>query len=386
MTDSPAERYLRLGLRLARHDDGVVDAYFGPAELAAQVGAEAPVEPRALVKEADALLGELADGWLRDQVAALRVFAGGLAGESRSYADEVEGCYGIRPVHTDEAVFAEAHERLADLLPGDGPLTQRFLRWRESMFVPADKVEPVVAAVIEEARTQTRALVDLPEGEGVDLEFVRDVTWLGYNDYLGDLRGRVSFNVTKPMTAMDLLLVAIHETYPGHQAERSCHEFFLVRGQGLLEETLALTPAPQSVISEGIGELAPQILLTGEGGPRLAAILHDAGVEFDLAHALAVERAARPCQWAQVNAALLLHEHGAGQADARSYLERWALIGPDMAAHVVRFITEPSSRTYVMNYPAGYRLCQSYVDGDPHRFRRLLTEQMRVTDLTTSSR
>jgi hypothetical protein len=39
---SAAERYLRLGLQLGRLADGVVDAYFGPAELKAAVDA-APV-------------------------------------------------------------------------------------------------------------------------------------------------------------------------------------------------------------------------------------------------------------------------------------------------------------------------------------------------------
>ncbi len=382
MTDSRAERYVRLGLRLGRHDDGVVDAYFGPAELAASVESEAPVDPRVLVADAEALLGELDDGWLRDQVSAVHAFAGRLAGETMSYADEVEGCYGIRPSHTEEAVFAEAHERLEELLPGSGPLADRHERWRDSMLVPTELIERLVAAVIEEAREQTRALVDLPDGEGVELVMVRDVPWLGYNYYLGDLRGRVEVNVSIPMTAMDLLLVAIHETYPGHQAERSLHEHFLVRGQSLLEETLVLAPAPQSVISEGLGQLAPRVLLGGVGGARFAAILHDAGVEFDLEQAVAVDAALEPCRWAEVNAALMLHQDGAGEADVLAYLRRWGVIGPELAAHVVRFITEPSSRTYIMNYPAGYRLCSSYVDGDPHRFRRLLTEQVRVSDLT----
>jgi hypothetical protein len=46
---------------------------------------------------------------------------------------------------------------------------------------------------------------------------------------------------------------------------------------------------------------------------------------------------------------------------------------------------EPTSRTYMMNYPAGLRLCSSFVDGDPARFRRLLTEQVRVRDLLDAS-
>ena len=93
MPDSLVERYLRLGLQLGRHVEGIVDAYYGPPELAAAVDAEPPVDPRRLVSAAEALLDEVEDGWLGDQVAGLRTFAGVLAGEPRSYADEVEGCY-----------------------------------------------------------------------------------------------------------------------------------------------------------------------------------------------------------------------------------------------------------------------------------------------------
>ena len=56
MTESAEERYLRLGLQLGRHVEGIVDAYFGPPELAASVEAEAPVDPRTLVAEAETLL------------------------------------------------------------------------------------------------------------------------------------------------------------------------------------------------------------------------------------------------------------------------------------------------------------------------------------------
>ena len=127
---------MRLGLQLGRHVEGLVDAYFGPPELAAAVEAEPPVEPRTLVAAAEALLDDLEDGWLRDQVVGLRTYAGALAGESGSYADEVEGCYGVRPTYTDEAVFTAAHESLEGLLPGEGTLAERYKRWQDSIRVP----------------------------------------------------------------------------------------------------------------------------------------------------------------------------------------------------------------------------------------------------------
>jgi hypothetical protein len=381
VTLSAAERYLRLGLQVGRHVDVVVDAYFGPPELAAAVDAEPPVEPRALVSAAEALLDELEDGWLRDQVVGLRAYAGVLAGESRSYADEVAGCYGVRPTYTDEAVFTAAHEQLEELLPGDGTLAERYQRWDSASLVPADRIEPLMTAVIEEARSWTHRVIELPAGEGVVMEIVHDKPWWASCDYLGHLGSRIALNVDLPMSAFELLVLSIHETYPGHHTERAVKEHRLVRGRGLLEETLVLSPTPQTLVTEGIAALAPYVLLEGDAGPALAAILHDAGIELDLAHALAVKRAHEPCRWAEVNAALLLHEAGASKAEAHAYLERWGLEAQAWAGHVIRFMTEPTQRTYILTYSAGRELCRSYVAGDPERFRRLLTEQVRARDL-----
>src|SRR4029453_95361 len=166
------------------------------------------------------------------------------------------------------------------LLPGDEPLAARHERWRAAMLVPSDQIERTVARVIEEARAQTRGLVELPAGEGVVLEIVREKPWLGFNFYLGCLQGRVAINIDLPMSGMDLLLVAIHETYPGHQAERAIKEHLLVRGRGLLEEAVVLVPTPQSLVSEGIGRLAPSLLLEGDRAAAFAALIGQASVEF----------------------------------------------------------------------------------------------------------
>jgi len=318
---------------------------------------------------------------LRDQVVGLRTYAGVLAGEPGSYADEVEGCYGVRPHYADEAVFTAAHEQLEELLPGDGLLAERYEHWEDAIRVPTEQIERTMAAVIEEARAWTRGLVELPADEGVVLEIVRDKPWWASCDYLGDLRSRIAVNVTLPMSAIELLILTLHETYPGHHTERCSKEHLLVRGRGLLDETLVLVPTPQTLVSEGIAKLAPEMLLEGEGGAPLAAVISDAGVEFDLAHALAIRRAHEPCAWAEVNAALMLHDGGASEAEVHAYLERWGLMSPKLAAHMIRFFTEPTTRTYIHTYSAGRELCRSYVAGEPERFRRLLTEQVRVGDL-----
>jgi hypothetical protein len=76
----------------------------------------------------------------------------------------------------------------------------------------------------------------------------------------------------------------------------------------------------------------------------------------------------------------MLHEQGESEAATQAYLERWGLLSPELAAHVVRFLDEPTSRTYLMNYAAGRELCGAYVAGEL-RFGTLLIEQVRVGDL-----
>jgi hypothetical protein len=381
VVESAVERYLRLGLQVGRHVEGIVDAYYGPPELAAAVDAEPPVDPKTLVADAERLLEELEDGWVRDQVAGLRTYAGVLAGESRSYADEVEGCYGVRPTHTDESAFEAAHAQLEELLPGKGSLAERHGRWQEAMRVPPEHAERLIAAVIEEARDWTHRLFGLPDGEGVELEIVRDKPWWAFCAYLGELRSRFEMNIDLPLPAFDLLLSAAHETYPGHHAERASKEHLLARGQGRLEETLVLVPTPQSLMAEGIAVLAPELLLRTDGGAALAAVVHDAGIDLDLTHALEVHRVLQPCRWAEVNAALMFHEDGASEAETKAYVERWGLLTPKLAAHLIRFFSAPTWRTYIVTYRAGRKLCDAYVRGDLARFRRLLTEQIRVRDL-----
>ena len=385
MSGSVTERYLLLGLRLGRHVDGIVDAYYGPPELAEAVASAEPVEPRLLVEDAEALLHGVPDGWLRDQIAGLRTYAGALAGDAATYSDEVEGCYGVRPPFTDEEVFAAAHAELEQLLPGEGGLADRHERWKQETRVPADRLEPTLAGVIEAARTWTRDAVGLPEGEGVSLEIVHDEPWMAFCEYRGGLQSHISVNGDLPIAAVELLRLAIHETYPGHHAESCSKDQLLVRGRGWLEETILLVPTPQSLVSEGIASLAPELLLEGKAGPALAAIVHDGGVDFDLPHALAVERALEPCEWAVVNAAVLLHERGETATAVQAYLRRWGLLSPELAAHAVRFLEELSSRTYILTYPAGLALCRVFVAGEPGRFRRLLTERVRVGELLAAA-
>ena len=387
MSGSIAERYVRLGLRVGRHVEGIVDAYFGPPEWAAEVEAAAPVEPGVLVAEAQALLEEVDDGWLRDQLAGLRVYTGVLAGESASYPDEVEGCYGVRPSRVPESVYEEVHAELDELLPGEGTLYERRQAWRDRHLVSGDKVVAVTQDLLPVLRTRTNALLELPAGEELTLEPVSDEPWWAFNYYLGNLASRVVLNVDVPTTGLDLVHLVGHEVYPGHHTEHAVKEQVLIRDRGKIEEAIQLVPTPQAVLSEGIAEAGIDVVLDDAGREEAYAVLRSHGLELaDPALSERIAKAAERLRTVGLDTALLIHEEGASEAEAQAYVERWSLMSPDQAQHSVSFVTDPTWRAYVITYSAGRDLCRAYIDGDPARLATLLTEHVRIGDLLAAAR
>jgi hypothetical protein len=80
----------------------------------------------------------------------------------------------------------------------------------------------------------------------------------------------------------------------------------------------------------------------------------------------------------------MIHDGGVSREEAQAYVERWSLNPPERAAHAIGFVTDPTWRAYAITYSAGRDLCRRYVDGDPARFRTLLTEHVRVGELLSA--
>lgn len=381
-----AERYLVLGLRLGKHVDGLVDAYYGPPQLQAQVDAEELVPAAQLAADADALCGELPDGWLRDQVRGCATYARVLAGEPMSYSDEVEGCYGVRPSKVSEDVYAQVHAELEELYPGDGSLFERRNAWRDVHLVSGDLAVPVLQDLLALMRRRTEeVLLELPTGDDVILEAVNDEPWWAFNYYLGSLRSRVVLNVDVPTTGPDLIHLAGHEVFPGHHTEHAVKEQLLIREQGKIEEGIQLVPTPQAVLSEGIAETGAELILDEAAKEEAYAILRRHGATLvDPELSERISKVAEGLRTVGLDAALMIHEEGASVAEAEAYVERWNLVTPEQAKHSVRFVTDPTWRAYVITYSAGRDLCRAYTQGDPARFRTLLTEPVRIGELLSA--
>ncbi|HSJ58639.1 MAG TPA: hypothetical protein VLC95_15760 [Anaerolineae bacterium] len=385
--DEIGRAYLRLALGIERHFEGFVDAYFGPAELRREVDKGEPRALEALVEDGEALLRQVAGGvtdaqrrdFLERQVGAMAAVAGSLAGERLDFMEEVRHYFDIIPEMVDEAVFEAAHAELDALVPGDGALVERMAAWRKGLELAEERVMPVFERARDETRRRTLALFDLPEGEELTLELVKNQPWSAYNWYLGDYRSRIEVNTDLPVRVDSAVPLMAHEAYAGHHTEHAIKEQRLYRDEGRGEHGVQLLLAPECVLSEGIADSARQMVLPDD---ELEAFLHDelyplAGLPAsEVARQVAIHRASEGLRGVSGNAALLLHRDGWSAEDVQAYLEKWALRTPQEAAKSLSFVQNPLFRSYVFNYALGKELIAPLLEGADavENFRRLLSE------------
>ncbi len=397
--DPIARDYLLLALRLDQHVPGLVDGYFGPASLKAEIDLEQGRSPGRLRDDAAGLLArvaaELEPGdrrtWLTAQLRALERQAAELAGERLPYVEHVARCFDWAPERRDDATFDHAAAELDMLLPGPGPVADRLVAFDAELEIPFDRLSEVVDWLVPGFRERARPLFGLPEGEDLRVTLVRDQPWSGYDWYDGGLRSRVDINTDLPVRAYDLLRTLAHETYPGHHLEHAWKEADLVERQGRLEASVLLINTPECLISEGLADLGRDFALPADGLVELLVEVFD---RADLPVAADAGRARETAQLAaaiagprfelaatRVNAALLRHAEGASHEETLEYLVQVGRYPPAVAQKRLEFIEHPLWRTYVFVYSEGEALLRRWLgmvpDRErPGRFARLLHEQL----------
>ena len=107
MTPGVVARYRALGLAMDRHVPGPVDSYYGPKQIPAGVGGRRS--------------WRLSTLWARH-------------GQ-------------FLPPSTQLSRSATRRRRLEEVVPGDGPLLDRYVSWRGARTVPVDRLQAAVASL-----------------------------------------------------------------------------------------------------------------------------------------------------------------------------------------------------------------------------------------------
>ena len=382
--------YLRLGLRFDRLVEGFVDAYTGDPALRREVDNEPAPDPAVLARRATELRAELtASGlpeprvrFLAAHLTALECSGRVLAGQQVGFVAEVAAYFDVVIEPGQPEAYHEAHAQIDRLLPGSEPLADRFVAYRARDEVRPHRLEAAVQALSRALRDRVRAEFGLPPEEVVQYEVVTDKPWSGFNYYLGDFRSRVAINADLGHRMAQLPHLVAHESYPGHHTEHCRKEAGLVRSQQQAEHTIFLVNTPQCLMAEGLADLGLPVAVGPGWGPWAAEILGDLGMRMDGELAEQLDVAAAGLLAVRQDAALMLHDRGADQADVQTYLQRWLLVPEPRARQMVRFLADPLWRAYTTTYVEGYRLLRGWLDARPpaqplsQRYLRLLDEPL----------
>lgn len=380
MTDI-AERYIRLAHAIDAHSEGFIDGYGGPPEWAVREARD----PHALMAEASALLADVAGvpeearrEWLTVQVRAMHTMTRLLSGEAIAYADEVRGLYDIEARRADLNELDGALRALDAALPGSGSLIEREEALRSRVAVPRGDILRVAAPILAELRSRVSERFGLPDGEDFSIELVNDRPWSGYNWPLGNLKSRIDINTDLPVLLPALPDLLAHEGYPGHHTEHATKEAGLVRGRGWLEHSIQLINAPECVVSEGIAVNALRAVMTPDEAEawltgELAAL---AGLDADDIRAfLAATQVKRALGGVSGEAAMRLHADHAPESEVLEFLQTYALASEARARQSLRFIANPTFRSYIFTYSVGGDLVRRATErGGSDTFAHLLRE------------
>ena len=396
--DPIARDYLMLGLRLDQQVPGLIDAYYGPASLKAEVEIE-PKRPAASLREdAASLRARVADEidardrrtWLMAQLVALEAQASVLAGDTLPYVDLVAKAFDFEPRRVPDEVLVAAAARVDELLPGDGDLSVRIEAWDAELEILAERLPAVIDWLTERFRARSAELFGLPTGERLRVGLVRNQPWSAYSWYDGGLHSRIDINTDLPARLPNLAQIVAHETYPGHHLERASKDLDLVE-RGRVESSIVLINTPESLISEGMADLGVEFAFPPDERPAVLEELFDiAGLVWAADKSRRRDTAERAAtligprevlHTSGVNAALMLHADGATREEALDYLVRAGRYPRAAAEKRLEFIVQPTWRTVVFVYSEGEALLRRWIDAVPEadrpvRFARLLHEQL----------
>lgn len=390
--DNFGRAYQRLALEIEKHVPGYIDSFIGSAELKAEVEAAEKKTPAALLDDLSWLQANLPAGdpnrraYMQATLRALDCTLQQLNGQQFDYFDEANRLYDIQLHLIDESRFTAAHRELDTLLPGPGSITDRLDARRKRYEITNDQALPLIELARDEARRRTLALMELVEGESLEVTLVSDQPWGAYNWYKGNYRSLIEFNTDLPLNAMGLLGTFAHEGYPGHHTEQILKDKLLYQEKGYDEEAVRLLNAPQAVIAEAIATTASEIIFPNESDDDWNAqvLLPAAGLTPEpVEQTRRIAHAGRELRYVSGNAAILYHTGQLNQEQTIDYLRTYGLSTEQRARQSFRFITAPLNRSYSFTYSWGYDLlAQATNGGDKYPlFYRLLTEQMLPSQL-----
>lgn len=396
-----SERYVKVILGIGEHENGYIDAYYGPKEWAeavknnskdlAELKAEVASLQKLVDKTAPTAKTEIEKKrfiFLAKQLIAADARIRMLQGEKFSFDEETRLLFdAVAPKVTKDELEA-ALAKLEDVVEGEGPLRDRYLAFTQQYNIPADKLDAVFDAAIQACKAKTAEHLDLPENESFTTEFVTDKPWSGYNWYQGGANSLIQVNTDLPSPMSAAVNLGCHEGYPGHHVYNAMLEQKLVNERGWTEYSVYPLYSPQSFIAEGTASYGRFMAFPGaEQNEFEKTVLYPlAGLDPAMGDQYRDTLAAlKGLSYARIEGARRYLDGQLTREETIDWLARYNLISRERAEQSLDFIE--TYRGYVINYTLGADLSEAYVDkhgGTDHSARWDAYEKLLSEPFTAS--
>jgi len=370
-----AERYVRMALEIGTHEEGYIDAYYGPeawrteAEANPRSVAELKTETDALRAEFAAIASAAADDVTARRARTLEVYASSarfrldmIEGQRVPFVDEAERLFNLRPTVRPLSSYDAALERIEAVAPGQGALAARVEAFVARYSIPQDRLTAVMQAAIAECRRRTLAHFELPENERFDMELVTGQSWGAYNWYRGNNHSLIQINASLPVRIDSAVGYGCHEGYPGHHVQGIAAER-LYRERGYVEYSVLPLYSPLGPLNEGAGNYGVELAFPGaEREAFETRVLYPlAGIDPAAAPALtAFRRATDELAGARLTIASMYLGGEIDRERAIGLAQRYQLMTRDRAERSIAFVEQ--YRSYTINYATGEDLVRAYIE------------------------
>lgn len=395
MVSEFGKNYLRLALRIGKHINNYVDAYFGPLNLLKVVNNEKKRSPKTLLKDLAHLRSTVENqGFTKKRVSFLQKMLLAMETTIRlqnrnhiSYLDKVRRLFDIEPTLLDDSHFYQIAEDLSEAYQGTGTLEEKMNKVRKRRKIPKREVLPVFHRSITYVAERTKKLFAnlLPKEELTTINKVRNIFYGIKNWYLGNFKSRIDINLDHAYYWTSVFRLAAHEGYPGHHVEQTLKDWYLYQTKGMFEHCICLIPSPKRVIYEGIGDLALNVLFSYEEGARKAfkLLCPHPSKEDDIESFSNQWRAACKTNGLWTNLSYHAHVNGWSKEKLIHYGTQFGYHTKQEISTYLDFILNPLTQTYAFCYSSGQRLIEKKFGEhpSPEDFKMLLTKPILPSDL-----
>ena len=303
-------------------------------------------------------LDEYEKTYIQAIIRAIRMMTRVMSGEEISYEEQILDMQEVVSEEVTEEMMQPLKERIDQKLTDrgyKGSVAEKVTAFLADTQIDPDEVISVTKAFLSRCKASCeQKILTLPEGDGIDsINGVRGVFWSGNSAYLGDYKGKLTFNLDKPWSLPTFGNVLCHEGYPGHHAFY-CHWDDLFRqGKLPLEGSFYIKNTPTNAMFEGAPECALHFLGWDDFEEDTPEISDQEKADFALGRDIQdLQRIY------QTNCCHFVNIEGMSQEQAVAYMTGTGLMKEIEAVNSYRFFTDPTRRTYYVSYFYGRWIVQ----------------------------